>query len=59
MTFFKFVVLFNHLLNPSLFIAEEILVKLSKVIEYIHQRPQQMNADVTLSLTIVQGKTTI
>ncbi|XP_003695174.2 UPF0764 protein C16orf89 homolog [Apis florea] len=34
---------------------EEILVKLSKVIEYIHQRPQQMNADVTLSLTIVQA----
>lgn len=37
-------------------ITEEKLVKLSKVIEYIHQRPQQMNVDVTLSLTIVQGK---
>ncbi|XP_043784552.1 UPF0764 protein C16orf89 homolog [Apis laboriosa] len=34
---------------------EEKLIKLSKVIEYIHQRPQQMNADVTLSLTIVQA----
>ncbi|XP_017756969.1 PREDICTED: UPF0764 protein C16orf89 homolog [Eufriesea mexicana] len=34
---------------------EDTLLALSKVIEYIHQRPRQMNADVTLSLTIIEA----
>lgn len=36
-------------------IIEDTLLALSKVVEYIHQRPRQMNADVTLSLTIIEG----
>ncbi|CAD1478322.1 unnamed protein product, partial [Heterotrigona itama] len=31
------------------------LVVLSKIVDYINQRPGQMNADVTLSLTIVEA----
>lgn len=37
-------------------IAGEKLDVLSKIVNYIRQRPRQMNADVTLSLTIVEGK---
>nr|XP_012153148.1 PREDICTED: uncharacterized protein LOC100877494 [Megachile rotundata] len=35
-------------------ILERKLLSLSKVIDYIGRRPHQMNADVTLSITIVQ-----
>ncbi|CAK9798061.1 UPF0764 protein C16orf89 homolog [Anthophora quadrimaculata] len=34
---------------------EEKLVALSKVMDYIHRRPDQMNADVTFSITIVEA----
>ncbi|XP_076672858.1 UPF0764 protein C16orf89 homolog [Andrena cerasifolii] len=34
---------------------EEKLIALSKVVDYIGQRPQQMNADATFSVTIVEA----
>lgn len=36
-------------------IVEENLAALTKVVDYIHDRPEQMNADVTFSVTIVEG----
>nr|XP_033340341.1 UPF0764 protein C16orf89 homolog [Megalopta genalis] len=34
---------------------EEKLTALSKVVDYIHERPDQMNADATFSITIVEA----
>ncbi|XP_029032238.2 UPF0764 protein C16orf89 homolog [Osmia bicornis bicornis] len=57
---FWLILLFSDYLRlvDGKFVAEDFernLIALSKVINYIHHRPHQMNADVTLSITIVEA----